>query len=302
MSQPWPPAGTVPLSIDVVSVQSQVAYGRVGNNVALPTLARRGLQAAAVPTVVFGNTPHYPTMHGGAMPATWFAGWLDDLVARGALDALRGVLCGYLGSAAQASVLARWIRQRCRARPDLRIVIDPVIGDREQGVYVDPRLVDAYRGDLRSLADGLTPNAFELAQLAGRETGDVADTVAAARTLLTGRTRWVAATSAAPQAWSAGTMQVVVATHDRAWLLTHPRVGAEPKGTGDLFAAHLMAALLRGDALPLAVACACQQVVEALRVTHAARCAELLLPPPDAPLRHGHPDVRVSEIAAGPMR
>ena len=88
-ARPWPPPGTRPLDIDVVSVQSQVVYGRVGNNVALPVLSRHGLTAAVVPTVLLSNTPHYSSLHGGAVPADWFAGWLEDLVARGALEHLR---------------------------------------------------------------------------------------------------------------------------------------------------------------------------------------------------------------------
>lgn len=296
MKKPWPPAGTTALPIDVVSVQSQVVYGRVGNNVAVPTLGAFGLRVAVVPTVVLSNTPHYATLHGGAVPDDWFAGWLDDLALRGGLSELRAVVTGYLGSSMQAHTLANWIRARIAERPNLRVIIDPVIGDHDQGVYVDPALVDAYRRELLPLADVLTPNDFELAHLTGRTTADVAGTIAAARSLLTGRTRWVAVTSAAPDAWTTGSMQVLLVERDRAFAVSHPRIDAEPKGTGDLFTASLTGYWLAGDHLPDAVAHACQRVIDALRATRTARCAELLLPEMAMP-RGDSPDVAVREIA-----
>ena len=85
-----------PLPLDVISIQSQVVYGTVGNNAALPTLARHGIRATAVPTVLYSNTPHYDTIHGGAIPADWFAGYLKDLERRRALTATRAIILGYL--------------------------------------------------------------------------------------------------------------------------------------------------------------------------------------------------------------
>lgn len=269
-----------PLPIDVVSVQSQVVYGRVGNNVAMPALQASGLSVAAVPTVVFGNTPHYPTMHGGALPIDWFDGYLQDLSARDALRALKAVVTGYLGSPEQADALARWIARVLEAQPDVRVFVDPVIGDHDHGIYVDPRLVQAYRERLLPLADGLTPNGFELERLSGRPQTDMDSVFAAARSLLVGRTQWVVVTSAAPDVWEESTMQVAVVTRDEARVLTHPRIDIAPKGTGDLFSAAVAAALLQGASLFDAAASACERVVAALRLTQQARCAELLLPLP----------------------
>lgn len=278
-----PPPGLRPLSLDVVSVQSQVVYGRVGNAVAVPTLDALGLSVAAVPTVVFSNTPHYPTLHGGALPADWVEGYLQDLTARGALASLRAVLLGYLGNPQQAAVVARWVRARLAERAALCVVIDPVIGDHDHGVYVDAGLVEAYRRDLLPLADGVTPNGFELAQLTGRSVHDVDSVIAAARTLLTGHTQWVAVTSAAPDTWAADETQVVLVTRTSVDVIGHPRVAITPKGTGDLFCAALTGHWLRGLGLLDATTQACRHVVEALRRTEHAQCAELLLP------TSGHP-------------
>ena len=267
-----------PLSLEVVSVQSQVVYGRVGNNVAVPTLESLGLSVAAVPTVVFSNMPHYPTMHGGALPVEWFEGYLQDLSARGALHALRAVLAGYLGNPGQAEVLARWTRALQAERAGLRVVIDPVMGDHDRGIYVDTGMAEAYRQHLLPLAHGLTPNGFELAHLTGRPVDDMESVVAAARTLLTGRTQWIAVTSAAPTTWADGEMQVVFVTREQAHVITHARIDAVPKGTGDLFSAALTGHWLNGATLPEAIARACQTIVQALRHTYNAQCAELVLP------------------------
>lgn len=269
--------GLRPLPLNVVSVQSQVVYGRVGNNVALPTFAAHGLMAAGVPTVLLSNTPHYPSLHGGAVPIDWFAGWLDDLVARDSLQALRLVQLGYLGSAAQGQVLARWIEQRLAAAPELHVHIDPVIGDHDVGVYVDPQLVDTYRQHLLPLADGLTPNSFELGQLAQQPVDRMDEVVAAARALLHGRMQWVLVTSAAPAAWPSGRMQVALVTAAEVQVIEHERIDAAPKGTGDLFSATLSARLLAGQNLPDAARQACDAVVAAVRRTHAQASAELLL-------------------------
>ncbi len=267
-----------PLPLDLLSVQSQVVYGRVGNNVALPTLDALGLAAAAVPTVVFSNTPHYPSMHGGAIPPEWFAGYLDDLVARGAAQSLRAVLVGYLGSPQQAAVLARWTAAQQQALPQLRVVIDPVIGDHDHGIYVDPGMVQAYRRHLLPLAHGLTPNHFELERLVDRPLHRLDEVIAAARGLLNGRTEWMAVTSAAPDSGPPDEMRVALVTRGGAQLITHVRVDAAPKGTGDLFSAAITGHWLLGDSLQQAALKACDRVVAALQQTRRAQCAELLLP------------------------
>ena len=166
------PAATV--QVDIISIQSQVVYGCVGNNAAMPVFRKAGWRALAVPTVILSNTPHYPTLHGGAVPMDWFDGLLQGLEDRGVTRVARAVVCGYLGQPAQADALARWLPALRAARPDIQVHIDPVMGDRNDGLYVNEGLVAQYRDLLVPHADGMTPNHFELelgrpqAGLAGR--------------------------------------------------------------------------------------------------------------------------------------
>lgn len=270
----------LPLMFDVLSIQSQVVYGRVGNNAAVPTLESLGLSVAAVPTVVYSNIPSYPTMHGGALPVDWFSGYLRDLTARGALEALRAVQVGYLGGPAQAYALADWLRMVTGQRPQLKVIVDPVIGDEDHGVYGVDGTADVFRDEIMALASGLTPNGFELGQLVGRSVQDMDDVISAARMLLVGRTEWIAVTSAAPATWAPGEMKIALVTKDRAHVLSHPRIDIALAGTGDLFSAAMTGYWLAGMTLPQAVVKAGQRVLAALRRTELARSNELLLPDP----------------------
>src|SRR5690606_31253962 len=122
-----------PLPVDVVSIQSQVVYGCVGNSVAVPTLQALGLSVAAVPTVLLSNVPHYDTLHGGPVPTEWFAGYLSDLERRRALESARVILVGYLGPPEQTLALADWVERVLVEYPHLNLVLDPVMGDGDVG-------------------------------------------------------------------------------------------------------------------------------------------------------------------------
>lgn len=276
MSTPLPPPVTAqPLSADVLSVQSQVVYGYVGNNAALPTFAQLGIRTFALPTVMFSNTPHYPSKHGGIIPNEWFQGFLSDLEARQALSHLRAVQTGYLGSPDQARLLAEWLKHVRQQFPALRLHVDPVIGDEDCGHYVDPALVCAYKEHLLPMAQGLTPNNYELAQLSGLPCDTLENTLKAARSLLSEQTLWVVVTSAAPCTWTDGNMHLLVVEHHSAEVITHPFVDYAPKGTGDMFSAALTGYWLNGLSLPQAAQKAGDLVVDALRYSQSIHSAEL---------------------------
>lgn len=274
------PGSLDPLPVDVISVQSQVVYGCVGNSVAVPTLQAAGLNVISVPTVLLSNTPHYDSLHGGAVPLEWFEGFLADLTRRQALRHARAVLIGYLGSPEQALALARWLEAAIAAKPELQVFLDPVMGDHDSGLYVHPHLPDALRQHLVPLATGITPNAFEFERIVERPGLGLAESIAAAQALLSERTRWVVVTSAAPSERNATESRIALVTRDSAEVIGWDRVDSAAKGTGDLFSASLAAHLLAGAELREAAEAAHERVVTVLERSAALNCNELVINSP----------------------
>ncbi|CAI1874476.1 Pyridoxine kinase [Serratia grimesii] len=253
-----------PPQIDVISIQSQVVYGSVGNGIAYRTLLKKGLEALQVPSVLFGCPPYYGAPSGGIISAEWFRGFLEDLLTRGVMLRTRAVIVGYLGDVSQCHILESWL-QRVRAiNPQIKIYIDPVMGDYGEGVYVDERIVGCYRSPFLALANGLTPNGFELEQLCGHPLLSREQTQHAAEALLNDTTEWVLVTSAPGVAENDDEVGLLLVSRHEVQSYTHPKIQSKVKGTGDMFTALLVSHLLHGKNLNDAIVTASGEVCDVL--------------------------------------
>src|ERR1700739_546934 len=167
----------------VISIQSQVAYGHVGNSAAVFPMQMRGIDVIAVPTTLLSNRPGYKTIRGRILDADLVADLLTGIEERGAIDYCRIVLSGYLGSPEIAEVVTEFITRAKANNPKLIYCCDPVLGDSDPGLYVKPEIPPIVRDSLCPLADIITPNHFELEWLSGARATTIDDVIKSARAL-----------------------------------------------------------------------------------------------------------------------
>lgn len=261
--------------MNVLSIQSAVAYGHVGNAAAQPALHRLGHTVWRVDTVGFSNHPGHGRFAGPVRPAAEVSAVLQGLAGLGIYRRCAAVLSGYLGEAGTASAIANAVTQVKRVNPRAVYLLDPVMGDGGR-VYVRGGVPDAMAGLLLPLADMIAPNAFELSLLAGQPVTDIESAIAAARILLARGPALVLATGLR----LGRQVATLAVTQMQAHAVIAPWIDRPVFGTGDLFGALFLGHWLDapGDAV-LALRLAASGMAEAVAATDAADSSELALIP-----------------------
>jgi len=255
----------------VLSVQSQVVHGHVGNSAAAYPMRRLGVEVAEVPTTLLSNRPHYPTLRGRVLDPDLVADLLLGAEERGLLGRARVILSGFLGRAGIAVALADAVARARAAAPGVIYACDPVMGDVGLGFFAPADLRAVFAGRLVPMADIIFPNAFELAFLAGGAIGGPAD-VAGARARL--GVPAVVATSV-PLPGRPERLATVLAAAAGTHVFETERLAVLTAGTGDLLAGLVAGRVALGVPLPEAVGLAAAGVAAVLRRTPATPWAEM---------------------------
>jgi len=224
----------------IISIQSHVAFGHVGNSAAVFPLQRLGYEVWPVNTVLFSNHTGYGVWRGKVMPIETVREVLAGVEERGGFDRTKAVLSGYLGSADLGEAVletAALVRAR---RPDALYVCDPVMGDLGRGFFVAEGIPGFFKHEAVPRADIITPNQFELAYLAAAELVTLADVLAAARKVRETGPRLVMVTSL-ELAERAGELGILAETASGTWVVWTPKLDIQLNGTGDAFTALTLA-------------------------------------------------------------
>lgn len=255
----------------ILSLHSAVAYGRVGNSALTIPLAAVGCEVIPLNTTRLAHHPGYGPWCGRIEETQVLSEMVEALANIGLFDRIDGLLSGYLGSGGNAEPVFSARRYLRRGAPWL---CDPVIGDFDTGIYVQPDVISAIRDQLAPQADIMTPNAFELGILTGMPTDTAEAALTAARSLIGGGPKVIAVTTAPVAADRTG---VLLVSADSATLMTTPVISVDVKGTGDLFAGHLLAGIISGMAPADSCQAAIGRLYMALRLTEQLKADELMV-------------------------
>ena len=235
----------------VLSVQSRVAYGHVGNAASVFPLQRLGIEAWALDTVAFSNHTGHGQWRGSVVPSADVAELFEGVAALGVLPQIDAVLSGYLGDSTTGPVLLDIVGRIRAANPEALFCCDPVIGDVDTGCYVTAGIAEFFRDTALALADIITPNRFELEYLTGHNVATLAEAGVAAAALRALGPRIVLVTSIELEG---DRIAMLAAGPDGVWVVETPRLPVMLNGCGDVTAALFLGRLLRGESLGDALA------------------------------------------------
>jgi pyridoxine kinase len=263
--------------MNILSIQSHVAYGHVGNSAAVFPLQRIGVEVWPVQTVQFSNHPGYGAWRGRVFSAATIRLVVQGIEERGVLGECDGVISGYLGSADTGEAVVEAVGQVKGANPAARYCCDPVIGDVSQGVFVRRGIPEFIRERMLPIADVVTPNQFELDYLVGRRSVTMADLGGAIDAIHACGPRVVLVTSVRTEDTPADSLDLVVSDGvDRCRLRT-PLLPLVVNGAGDAIAALFFAHYLSTGAVAEAMSLAGSSIFGILDRTAEAGASEMLL-------------------------
>lgn len=271
----------------ILSIQSAVAYGHVGNSAAVFPLQRIGVEVLPVYTVNFSNHTGYGAWRGPLIDPSDVREVITGIEERGVFAQVDAVLSGYQGGEGIGDVIVDAVARVKVANPDAVYACDPVMGNARSGCFVAPAIPDLLRDRVVPVADIITPNQFELGFLTGTEPDTLESTLASVDAARAMGPSTVLVTSVERPDRADGTIEMLAVDDRGAWLVSTPHLPIKANGSGDvtaaLFTAHYVST---GDAR-LALERTVSSVFDLLQTTLESGERELQLV--ESQERYAHP-------------
>lgn len=280
----------------ILSIQSAVAYGHVGNSAAVFPLQRLGHEVWPVYTVTFSNHTGYGQWTGKAMTAAEVRDIIDGVEARGALAEVDLVLSGYLGNPDIADVIVETVRRVKALNPAAKYACDPVMGNANSGCFVDPKIPEIIKHNAAPISDIISPNQFELGFLTGTDPKTLDEVIHSIRELQSMGPKLVLVTSVEIDSAEAGTIAMIAAVGNDVWITHTPRLPIVANGSGDVVMSLFVGYLANLGAVDKALAAAASGVYAVLNTTVLAGERELQIVAAQEAFAHPKLEFSVAKI------
>jgi pyridoxine kinase len=229
----------------ILSIQSAVAYGHVGNSAAVFPLQRIGVEVLPVYTVNFSNHTGYGAWRGPLIAPDQVADVITGIEERGVFPQIDVVLSGYQGGVGIGDVIVDAVARVKEANPSAIYACDPVMGNAKSGCFVAPEIPVLLRERVVPAADIITPNQFELGFLTETDPSTVESTLESVDLARAMGPSTVLVTSVERPDGDPETIEMLAADDSGAWIVKTPRLPLKANGSGDvtaaLFTAHYRA-------------------------------------------------------------
>ena len=154
--------------MNILSIQSHVSYGYVGNKAATFPLQSMGFEVWPVNTVQFSNHTGYGHWQGDIFSAEHIRAVIQGLVTLGLAKQCQAILSGYIGDKAIGKVIIESVQQFRQFNPELIYLCDPVMATpNSKACFVKADIPDFFRQHSLDTATIITPNHFEAELLYG---------------------------------------------------------------------------------------------------------------------------------------
>jgi pyridoxine kinase len=263
--------------MNILSIQSHVAFGHVGNASAVFPMQRLGCEVWPIHTVQFSNHTGYGDWKGRVFDGPAIEEIVEGIAERGVLASCDGVLSGYMGSADIGTAILSAVARVREANPGALYCCDPVIGDVGRGVFVRPGVPEFMRDHAVPAADIVTPNQFELDYLSGLPTATVADAKAAVAAVHRLGPRVALVTSLLTEDTPADAIDLLASEGGRFWRVRTPRLNLSVNGAGDAVAALFFVHYARSRSAASALGEAAASTYGLLKRTEEAGSREILM-------------------------
>ncbi|WP_026196093.1 pyridoxal kinase PdxY [Corynebacterium lubricantis] len=262
---------------NILSIQSAVAYGHVGNSAAVFPLQRLGHEVLPVNTVNYSNHTGYGAWRGPMIPAPDVAEVIKGIGERGVFGEIDAILSGYQGGDEIAGVIVDAVAAVKAENPNAVYACDPVMGNAKSGCHVSDNIPPLLRDKVVPVADIITPNQFELGYLTGLEAGDLDSTLKAVDAAKAMGPQTVLVTSVLRPDRDENTIEMLVSDPKGTWIIQTPHIPFKRNGSGDVTAALFTGHYIESGDAADALAKTASSVFDLLELTHEADSRELKL-------------------------